>query len=309
LNLGLRASALAVDGTLHFSPQPRLLVRFFEKEKLSFSASACRMSQFLHLLSPNSIGLPKDLWVSATRRVPPQHSWQFAGGIHRKLGNGIEASVEGYYKTMRNLLNFSGSGLDSVDFQNWQDLVSIGTGWAYGLEFLLKKESGKFGGWLSYTLGWTERKFGTEINGGESFPHRLDRRHNLNLQLLYKLGKRWDFSSGFTYASGSAFTFPSQEYDFILPSGIITHPLVIDELNGFRLPAYHRLDFSVNYLFSQRKARHTLILGVYNAYNRKNPFFVTLRNRFTDDNKIFKEPVQVSLLPIFPTLRYTIEFK
>ncbi|TAK46077.1 MAG: hypothetical protein EPO28_02930, partial [Saprospiraceae bacterium] len=313
-NIGFRASALFVGGALYFSPQPRLLLNFFSNRKLSFHASAARMTQFLHLLSPTSIGLPKDLWVSATRKIPPQQSWQFSTGLTRHIVPGVEVDLEGYYKSMKNLLIFTGSVLDEVNSTNWQDVVSTGEGEAYGVELLFKKQTGKLLGWLGYTLANTERKFGKEINKGEAFPFRLDHRHSFDLQLLYKLNKNWEFALGFKYASGSAFTFPSQEYELVQPPGspptdILPLPRVIDKLNGERLPAYHKLDFSFNRYFFGKIGAHTIVFGFYNVYNRKNPLYITLRDKFQRDGEIKREVAQVSLLPIFPTLRYKFEFR
>jgi carboxypeptidase-like protein/TonB-dependent receptor-like protein len=313
-NIGFRASALSVDGVILFSPQPRILLNFLGNRKLSFHASAARVTQFLHLLSPTSIGLPKDLWVSATRKIPPQHSWQFSTGLTHRIASGIELDFEGYYKSMKNLLIFKGTVLDEVNSSNWQDVVSTGKGEAYGLEVLLKKQTGKLLGWLGYTLAWTDRQFDKEINKGEVFPFRLDHRNSLDVQLLYKLNKKWEFALGFKYASGSAFTFPSQEYELVQPPGsppteILPRPGVIERLNGERLPAYHKLDFSFNRYFIRKNGVHTIVFGFYNTYNRKNPLYITLRDKFQSNGEIKREIVQVSLLPLFPTLRYKFEFK
>jgi hypothetical protein len=252
--------------------------------------------------------------VSSTALVPPQLSWQFLVGIDRKLPWGMELSLEGYYKIMKNQLVFTGSFLENVNSENWQNMVSTGKGWAYGTELLLKKQGNRFGGWLSYALAWTERQFNKEINNGNKFPFRLDRRHTLHLQTLYYLNEKWEFSLGYTYASGTAFTFPAQEYDLIQPPGsaptnIQERPRFIDQLNGDRMPAYHKLDLSANYSFAIGKARHMLKLGLYNAYNRRNPLYITLRDRFTEEGVIKREVVQVSLFPIFPALRYILSFK
>jgi len=313
-NIGFRASALFAGGAIYFSPQPRLVLNFLANRKLSFHASAARMTQFLHLLSPTSIGLPKDLWVSATRKIPPQQSWQFSTGLTRHLVPGVEIDLEGYYKSMKNLLIFKGSVLDEVNSMNWQDVVSTGEGEAYGVELLFKRQTGKLLGWLGYTLANTERQFDKEINNGEAFPFRLDHRHSVDLQLLYKLNKNWEFALGFKYASGSAFTFPSQEYELVQPPGssptdILPLPRVIDQLNGERLPAYHKLDFSFNRYFFRKNGVHTLVFGFYNVYNRKNPLYITLRDKFQRNGEIMREVIQVSLLPIFPTLRYKFEFR
>jgi hypothetical protein len=314
-NIGLRAAALTVNDGHHLSLQPRLLLNFFQGQKLSLHVSAGRVTQFLHLLSPTNIGLPKDLWVSATERVPPQHSWQFVAGAKRKLGKWFSLELETYRKTMQNLVYFQGSGLDRINSVNWQNNVSLGKGWSYGVEVLLKMESSKAGGWLSYTLSKSDRQFGKDVNNGKKFPHRLDRRHNLNLQFLYKLNPRWDFAASFTLATGTAFTFPTAQYELVQPpsggppTDILPKSIVIDELNGDRYPIYHKLDLAVNHYFMQRNTRHTIKLGVYNAYFRQNPLYYTIRDSFDEEGVLHRKVIQVSLLPVFPTLRYIMEFK
>ncbi|MBI5914905.1 MAG: TonB-dependent receptor [Bacteroidetes bacterium] len=313
-NIGLRASALRVDGYNFFAAQPRLLLRFFEGEKFSFDLSVCRVTQFLHLLSPTNIGLPKDLWVSATEQAPPQRSWQFVAGARQQLKSWLSLEMEGYYKKLENLVYFEGGGLETINATNWQREISVGKGWSYGAELLLKVERQKVGGWLGYTYAHADRQFGKEVNNGNKFPLRLDRRHNFSLQFLYRIGHRWDCSAGFVYATGTAFTFPTQQYELVQPPGsapteIKTGTKVIDELNGYRLPDYHRLDLAVNHYFTVRNVRHSLKFGVYNAYFRKNPVYYTLRDDFDEDGTLNRKVIRVSLLPVFPTLRYMLEFR
>ncbi len=316
LNIGLRASGLSVNDKFYFSPQPRILLSYFVDKNLSFHASAGRVTQFLHLLSPSSFGLPKDLWVSATEKVPPQQSWQYVLGVKRKVATGLHLTLEAYYKTMKNLIVFKNLFLERINAQNWQEpeAISFGKGWSYGAEALLQWENEKASAWLSYTLAKSERQFDKEINGGRKFPTRLDRRHNFNLQFLYKFNQKWEFSLGFVFATGAAFTFPLTEYVFVQPPGsppidIVTTPQPVDNLNDYRLPAYHKLDLSLNHYFWQRKSRHAIRIGVFNAYDRRNPLYYSLRDRFNENGELERQIIQVSLLPIFPTLRYSLEFR
>lgn len=313
-NIGFRLSALTVHDVWYFAPQPRLNLMFFPSKKMAVNASVSRVSQFLHLLSPSSLGLPKDLWVTATERIPPQHSWQFLVGAEQELGEGLKFSLEGYYRSMENLLIFKESSVENVTSINWQNKVSMGEGRAFGVEFLLSKESPKFGGWISYTLGKADRQFQNDINRGNRFPTKLDRRHNVSLQLLQKFNEKWEASLGFNYSTGTAFNFPTQTYTVIQPPGgapTEIEPVVtpIDRLNGRRLPPYHRLDVAVNHNFWHRGNRHTLKFGFYNIYNRKNPLYFSLRDKFDENGEVKTEVIQVSLLPLFPTLRYSLQFK
>lgn len=314
-NLGFRWSRFSIHDKIYASPQPRLNLEYLPTGKWKFYGSANRMTQFMHLLSPSSLGLPKDLWVSSTQRVPPQHAWQFQAGAERKLAQGLRVSVEGYSRKLKNLLVFTEASVENVTSTNWQDKVAIGNGRAFGGEALLLYEAPKFGGWLAYTLARSDRQFpDKDINLGRQFPIRLDRRHNVSLQMLYKFNKKWSASLGFSFASGAAFNFPVQEYQFIqppgsAPQGIIKDiPLVLN-LNSERMPTYHRLDVAFNRNFWQGKTRHGVKLGFYNLYNRKNPLYFSLRDKFEADGTITTEFIQVSLLPIFPTLRYSLEFR
>lgn len=314
LNYGLRLSALSGTGRFYLSPQPRLLMTYLAGSKTILSVSFGRHSQNLHQLSPTSIGLAKDLWVTSSKTVKPQSSWQLTGGINQKLGKNYELILEGYLKTLQDIILFKGAVLEEVNAVNWQDKISKGQGESYGLELLVKRNHEKVSGWLSYSIARTDRRFDKEINRGRSFPYRLDRLHNLSLQVQAQLNRKWIFALGFQVAQGNAFTFPVQEYDLVQvpgqpPSDIIPKPRVIDELNNERFPVYHRLDASFSYQYVKKTRVHTWFFGAYNAYNRKNPLYITVRDRFNSTGEIQKEAVKVSLLPFFPTLRYSIFFR
>lgn len=311
---GLRIGFLGIQDRTYYSPQPRLSAEYRLSSRSSFSASAGKVTQFLHLLSPTSVGLPKDLWVSATSIVPPQHAWQFTLGYSRKLNQSWSLDAEVYYKYFKDLILFKGTFLEVVNATNWQDDVAVGKGQARGFELLLKKHTAKVSGWVGYTLAWSDRQFDKEINKGEAFPFRLDRRHNFDIQFLTKLNPSWEMAVGFKLASGSAFTLPVLEYELVQapgspPSEIVANPRVVDRLNGQRLPAYHKLDFSVSKTFFHNQTQHRLQVGVSNLYNRKNPLYITIRDKFQQSGEVKREFVQVSLLPIFPTLRYVLKFR
>lgn len=312
-NIGIRGSALTVEGSVFYALQPRLLLTLFNSRRTSYNFSSTRNTQFLHLLSPTNIGLPKDLWVSATKDAPPQEAWQFTVGIRHKAYSWLTIELEGYYKYLSNIIYYKGGTLEAINSSNWQDEIAEGRGWAYGAELLMRVERGKMGGWLAYTYGHADRQFGNDVNNGDKYPLRLDRRHNFNIQYLYKINKKWDFSASFMYATGSAFTFPSQQFEVEQPTGSAPTEIktinVITRLNPYRLPDYHRLDFTFNRNFAVRNVNHTLKLGVYNAYFRRNPVYYTLRDNFDENDQLQRQVVQVSLLPFFPTLRYIMEFK
>lgn len=314
LNLGLRLSTMGWVEKTYVSLQPRLLLTFHPLEKFDIAFALGKASQHLHLLSPSSLGLPKDLWVSSTRRIRPQKSWQAVAGMKWRPSSNWSLEVEGYYKTLENILVFKDVFLTDVNAENWQDKVSVGEGRAFGVEWTLRRQARKTAGWLTYAVAWAQREFDQEINQGDRFPFRLDRRHQLNLVVLHRFNARWELSAAWTFATGTAFTLPLQEFEFVhppsqnFPSGIRIIVADSDRKNNRRLPAYHRLDWGLNYYLKRGKATHAFKIGAYNTYNRFNPLYLTIKERFDENGEPLREAVEVSMLPIFPTLRYKVSF-
>ena len=313
-NIGLRYTGLFVENEWIGTLQPRLLLNFFPKERLSYHFAVGWHTQNVHLLTVSSLGLPKDLWVSATQQRGPQQSLQVVFGFDRQLKKGYSFGAEGYYKTLKNILAFPDVVLEDVDAFNWQNAVVSGEGWSYGAEFLLRKQSGRTTGWVGYTLSWSERQFGKEINRGNRFAARLDRRHIFNIQVAHRINKKLSLSAGWHFSTGEAYTLPIREYEvIILPSANFSEIQFIpaediEQKNGNRLPNIHRLDLGLNYEFEKGKLRHVFKLGTYNTYNHKNPLYRNTRTTFQADGTRRKDLVQVTLFPIFPTLRYKVQF-
>ena len=183
--------------------------------------------------------------------------------------------------------------------------INYGKGKAYGAEFMFKKNSGKFNGWISYTLGWSKRYF-PAIRDGNAFPAKHDRRHDLSVVASYKLNDKWDFSSVFVYATGNAFTMPQSIY--MLEGNIVKE---YGKYNGARMPAYHRLDISVNYWFFKQKNRESgLNFSVYNAYKRNNPIyiFVVAKPSEQGNDQIRIKQKNKRLYDIIPSISWTFKF-
>lgn len=306
VNAGIHAAILNVQGTKYFSLQPRFSAYWRANERWGFRATAGRMTQFLHLLSNSNIGLPTDLWVPATAKVPPQNAWQASVGMDYSL-KGWEFGLEGYYKKMSNLLSFSDG---AFYLNNWEKNVTTGDGRAYGLEFLLRKTSGQITGWLSYTLSRSDRQFDL-VNLGRRYPYQYDRRHDLSIVVQRQLSNAISLNASWVLSTGTAFSFPVSEYIYTLPNGEVVTVTNYGFKNQFRLPLYHRLDANVRFSFRTPGLLHTLNVGVYNAYNRKNPLYYDLRTKFIkqgEDLKEIKEVVQVWLLPALPSISYAIRF-
>ena len=322
-NIGLHYSAFSVEQQYYHSLQPRLSMRALLSNKLSVKAGYAMMSQYIHLLSNNNISLPTDLWVPVTKRIKPMDAHQFSAGVFYDLAKIAEFSVEGYYKNMNNLLEYQDGATFLGQTTGWEDKVYAGRGWAYGVEFLAQRSFGKTTGWVGYTWSKTERLFdrpGQEINAGRVFPAKYDRRHDISIVVNHKFSDRFDFSATWVYSTGNAGTLAlqnsieplvpgeynySQDYDLSLP--------YISQRNNYRLPDYHRLDLGFNFHKQLRKGIRTWSLGVYNAYNRFNPFLVYPSTKYNhnpitgilESRQVLK---QITIFPMIPSLSYSYKF-
>lgn len=308
VNAGLHYSQYFVNDAFYHSLQPRISGRFLISDRLSAKASYATMQQYIHLLSNTGIGLPTDLWVSSTDRVPPQWSQQFAAGLAwSPSSEAFDLSVEGYYKDMTGLIEYK-QGASFSSISDWQNNVEIGgRGWSYGAEVLLQRQKGNTTGWIGYTLSWTFRQFDA-FNNGNPYPFRFDRRHDLSVVLNQKLGKKFDVGAVFVYGTGIATNIPIATYyggasSFWGLGG--SNVEYFGDRNSFRYPAYMRLDFSANYTYKTSWGESTWNLSVFNALNRLNPFFLYIDQPRFDQDKVVK---QVSLFPIIPTLSYLFKF-
>ncbi len=321
-NLGLHTSGFLVDDEVYTSLQPRLSMRYLLPSDWAVKASYARMRQYIHLLSNSTVGLPTDLWLPATERVRPQRSEQVGVGLARQLKEQYEFSVEGYYKTMDELIEYREGASFLVGFgesEDWQDKVETGRGWSYGAELFLQKKRGRTTGWAGYTLSWTRRRF-DQLNEGRSFPYRYDRRHDASLVLSHQMSRSLSLSLTWVYGTGNAVTLPEARYYPFRPAGTIRLPrvytsslsyetVVYGERNGYRMSAFHHLDLSLNLGGYGQGGRHGFSLGVYNAYNRKNPFFIYFEDNYDDDRDTRRfRAKQVSLFPLLPWINYRFKF-
>ncbi len=304
INAGIHTSMFSTNGRTYKSVQPRLSARLMLND-WAFKCSYATMSQYIHLLSNVGIGLPTDLWVPATDRVKPQESKQFAFGLAQSLKNNeYEVSLESYYKTMDNLIEYK-NGADFLGLDtDWQDKIEAGSGRSYGLELFLQKKHGLLTGWLGYTLSWSNRQF-EGLNFGQRFQYRYDRRHDTALVFNYQLSNSIELSGTWIYGTGNAITLPIASY----PSVNLIHDYSEEieyypQRNNVRMRAYHRMDLGIRFIKRKGNRERVLTIGIYNMYSRKNPFFY-----FFSDNRQ-GDPVikQASLFPIIPAISYTFGF-
>ncbi|MBR5100987.1 MAG: TonB-dependent receptor plug domain-containing protein [Bacteroidales bacterium] len=309
VNAGLRASLYAVEGRTYTSLEPRLGMRLLFSGHLSMKASYSEMSQSVHLLSNSNISMPTDLWVPSTDRIEPMRARQVAAGLFYEMGP-VDLSVEGYWKGMDKLLEYRDGASFLGSSTGWEEKVAVGRGWAYGVEFLAQKKTGRLTGWIGYTWSRTMRQFdqeGNVINFGRPFPAKYDRRHDLSIVASYEFSKKFDVSATFVYGTGLCGSLALQTicvpqgYNFT--AGSFTQPYPVDYLesrNNYRLPSYQRLDLGMNFHRFFRSGRHrTINVSVYNVYNRNNPFLV-----YRDGQSL----KQLSIFPIMPSVSYTFFF-
>ena len=317
-NIGIHGSAFSVENQLYTSLQPRLALRYLATENMSIKASYSTMSQFINLLTSEALSLPSDVWVPSTNRIAPQESWQAALGISTKKGQ-YELEIEGYYKQMNNVLSYQeGANLIDSNPDSWEDQISQGTGESYGMEVFLQKTKGKLTGWIGYTLSWSNRQF-DDINNGEAFPFRYDRRHDFSTVLSYALSEKVKLSANWIYNTGNAVTLPQYQYGSVFPNSdnLITIEDGGDK-NSFRMSPTHRLDWSISFVKKRKKYERTWVISFYNSYFRKNPFYLDLESRRVegDTPDEFGDPLigttnvvkERSLIPIIPSFSYNIKF-
>lgn len=306
LNVGARASVYCIDGKVYPSIEPRVGVRALLYKDLSLKVSYSYTTQHIHLLTNTSISLPTDLWVPVTKDIAPMHSMIVAAGLSYNICGQVEASVEGYYKRATNLLEYKEGASFFGSTTGWQDKVSMGDGWSYGVEVLFQRKVGPVTGWVGYTWSRTMRQFdrpGQEINYGRPFHAKYDREHDLSIVLQYAINKRVDIAGTFVYGTGSRATFGSQEYYDPSEHKDIAF---ITERNNYKMPDYHRLDLGVNIHFPHnskrawtKDAEHLLNVSVYNAYCHANPYLM-----IPNEGKLY----QLSLFPILPSISYSFKF-
>lgn len=317
--------------------EPRLSLRYSFTKSLAVKASYTHNYQYIHLATMSSVSLPTDVWMPSTEVIKPQISDQYALGIFKNFKeNNYETSIEVYYKTMENQVDYKEGAQPSDNvFDNPDNAFTYGKGWAYGAEFFVKKRTGKFTGWIGYTLSWTWRQF-NQINYGEAYLAKYDRRHDASLVLTYDYNKQWNFGLIWVYGTGNRGTLPN---GFFIYEGSISNDY--GKRNSYEFPPYHRMDLNIT--FTPNREKHLLrkrermekrykrqgkdaseivlpkkwlknyessyTLSIFNAYNRYNPYFIYYSKTgdfLNGDLKVTAK--QVSLFPILPSVTWNFKF-
>ncbi len=320
VNMGLHFSSFGVEDTFYPSLQPRISGRALLGENLSVKVGYAYMSQYMHLLSTTSVSLPTDLWVPSTKRIKPMTAQQVAAAVNYSIPLVVELSVEGYYKHMHNIIEYRDGATTFGSTAGWEDLVCVGDGWTYGVEFLAQRTFGRLTGWLAYTWSRTTHLFnrpGQELNNGNPFPAKYDRRHDFSIVLTYKINDWCDASATWVFSTGNTATLAMQKYPvasddpdaYDLNSNLSNTLSHVSSRNNFRMPNYHRADISVNFhrQFKRKNWHRTINISVYNLYNKQNPYLTYTSNQYSYRG-YSKALMQLSIFPILPSVAYTLYF-
>lgn len=338
MNMGLRINIYGVKDKIYIYPEPRVNIRILMTDNFSIKTSYSYMSQALHGLNSANLVMPSDIWVPVSNQIVPLTSHQASLGFFYDLNeSGIRFSLEGYYKTMNNVLEYR----DGITFFNtsegWENKVAIGKGTSYGVEFLAQKSVGRTTGWIAYTWSKSLRKFNREgnvLNNGDVFFAKNDCRNNLSMTISHQISKKWEVSGTFVYHTGYRATLSqvafigryipdltvlpvsylssSREPVLFITSGQQPDQVNLDgyqrlstylERNGFVMDDYHRLDIAINYYLVHKRGKSTLSINIYNVYNRMNAYAVY--PAFDSNRYVLKK---LGLFPFMPSLSYSYQF-
>lgn len=289
----------------YFYPEPRFAINYQLSSNSSFKFAATKNYQYLHLVPVSSITLPTDVWVPSSQLIQPQSGEQYSFGYFQTFPFRIEGSMEFYYKKMNRLIEYKEGVLSVIKLQsNFDDNFYFGRGESYGVEWLLRKASGKFSGWIGYTLSASTRTF-PDIENGRVFWAKNDRRHDISCVLTYEISPKWNVSTVFVYKTGNAITIPLSRY--IINGNIVN---TYSEKNTYRLPAYHRADISVTYINKKTETfESSFNFSIFNVYAQQNPFYVYFQTS-GDISKfqIETKAKQVSLFTFIPSISWKCVF-
>jgi hypothetical protein len=281
--------------------EPRILMNVIINDSNSIKVSYARSRQYIHLLSNTTSTTPFDLWVPSNINILPEIADQFTVGYFRNFHNNMfETSVELYYKTMQNQIDYKNAA-DLILNSKVESQLVFGKGWGYGAEFLIRKKYGKLTGWISYTYSKTERQF-PDINNGTVYPAKQDRPHNLAIVGIYELNQKLSFSATWIYLSGNVVTFPSGRY--FVDGNVVPY---YTERNGYRMPDYHRLDIGLTWQTKKTsRFESSWNFSIYNAYARSNAYAINFRP--DPNNHSTMQAVQLSLFRFVPAVTYNFKF-
>jgi hypothetical protein len=289
--------------------EPRFSLAYQINDDQSIKTSYNRMVQYLQLVSNTASPTPLDVWTPSDSFIKPQIADQVAIGYFTNFSeNNYSLEIESYYKKIQNRIDYI-DGADLIANNALEQVILNGRMRAYGLEIMLKKNEGRFNGWISYTLSRSEQQtpgrtiLETGINNGEWYKSAFDKTHNLAITSAYELNKKWSLGANFALQSGQPVTFPNGQYQYL---GITVPSYGLRNEN--RLPAYHHLDISATLSPSKNSSRSTKsewVFSIYNLYNRKNAAAINFRQNSETGNN---EAIKTSIFGIVPAISYNFKF-
>ena len=290
----------------HLTLEPRVSISWQPTSQTSVKIGYARTSQNLHALRNQSTSTPFDRYTMSSNIVKPETADQWSGGLYLMTSQqDYDFSIEGYYRQIRDVLDYKDGKSFSSEIEI-ERLILAGEGKSYGVELCARKNSGRLTGWIGYTLSWSKTRI-DGINGGQWYDANNDRRHDINIVGMYKLNNRWTINAAWVFNSGQAFTAPSGKYQ-VIDNWIYYYA----ERNGYRAPDYHRLDVSAVLKCGKRKegrgkrrVESEWVFGIYNLYNRYNPFLINFED---SDNGARTKAKQYSLFGIVPSVAFNIQF-
>jgi hypothetical protein len=285
------------------SLEPRVILNYAVSDKSSIKLGYCRTSQYVHVASNASTGSILDLWIGSNPNIKPQQADLFSAGYFRNfMDNKIEASVEVYYKSMKNQIEFREFAMPQFNPRMDEDF-RYGIGRAYGLELFVRKPEGKFTGWISYTLSKTERKI-NDIQQKTWFLSSVDRTHDLTVVSMLNVSKRVSLSANFLLKSGRPFTSPSLRYTY--DNAVVPY---YSSRNNDRMPLYHRLDFSLTWRGKEKPGRRfhsERVFSIFDVYNHTNPVGIYFKP--DKDNQNITHAYKQNFLGFTPAFTWNFYF-
>ncbi|MDC1105642.1 TonB-dependent receptor [Prolixibacteraceae bacterium] len=307
--VGIRYSLYNTQNSSFNSYQPRISLRYMPSSFISLKASYDYMQQPIHLLSQNSFDSSASIWVPATDKIKPGESQQVTVGVAIQLSPKWTLSTEAWHKKLENQIEFRYGYLNSS--AKWEDEVTTGQGRASGLDILLRKREGKTTGWIAYTYSKNERQF-DEMNNGKWYPYRFDRTHDFKMVVQHRFSKRIEMGLNYLLSSGYPFTIPESYFTSSIVKGFWDTErkgYVISSINNQKMRAYHRLDLSISFNREKRRGTRTWSFGVYNIYNRKNPYNYVVDYPYSYEGKERIRIREYSIFSIIPSITYRFNFK
>jgi len=289
--------------------EPRFAASYQLNENQSIKASYNRMTQYLQLISNTASPTPLDVWTPSDKYIKPQILDQIALGYFKNFNEDkYSVEVETFYKKIKNRLDYI-DGADLIANDALEQVVLNGEMIAYGLEFLLRKNTGNLTGWISYTLSKSQQRTPgrdaneTGINNGSWYNSGYDKLHNLSVTSSYYFNPKWTFGANFVLQSGQPVTFPNGQYEY---EGITIPSYGLRNEN--RLPAYHHLDLSATYTPKPNKKKgwqSEWVFSIYNVYGRKNAASISFRQNI---NSGANEAIRLSIFGVVPGVSYNFKF-